>query len=110
MPPSVRRTSYAALYGASIDARIVDGPTTADAYMLHVPKAGLAGALTTLRARADVVLAEPVDAALVELGGNDGLRGLPLDATLVMFVSGIVLGWLGAWWTVSRHLRQIEPQ
>ena len=38
------------------------------------------------------------------------LRGLPLDATLVMFASGIVLGWLGAWWTVSRHLRKIEPQ
>ena len=28
------------------------------------------------RARLDWVLAEPVDAALVELGGNDGLRGL----------------------------------
>ena len=43
-------------------------------------------------------------------GVANALRGLPLDATLVMFVSGIVLGWLGAWWTVSRHLRQIEPQ
>ena len=48
---------------------------------------------------------------LAGLYGSDyRLRGLPLDATLVMFVSGIVLGWLGAWWTVSRHLRQIEPQ
>jgi acyl-CoA thioesterase-1 len=28
------------------------------------------------RARLDWVLAEPVDAALVELGGNDGLRGI----------------------------------
>lgn len=38
------------------------------------------------------------------------LKGLAWDATLVMFVAGIVLGWIGAWWTVSRHLRQIEPQ
>lgn len=48
---------------------------------------------------------------LAGLYGSDyRLRGLPLDATLIMFASGIVLGWLGAWWTVSRHLRQIEPQ
>lgn len=38
------------------------------------------------------------------------LQGLPWDATLVMFAVGIVLGWIGAWWTVSRHLKQIEPQ
>lgn len=38
------------------------------------------------------------------------LRGLPLDATAVMFASGILLGWIGAWWTVSQRLRQIEPR
>lgn len=46
----------------SIDARIVDGPTTADAYMLQVPEARRTAALAALRARADVVLAEPVSA------------------------------------------------
>jgi len=31
--------------------------------------------------RLDWILRRPVDALLVELGGNDGLRGLPLEAT-----------------------------
>ena len=38
------------------------------------------------------------------------LKGLSWDATLVMFASGIGLGWLGAWWTVARRLREIEPK
>ena len=42
-------------------ARIVDGPTGADAYVLTVPAAQRAGALAKLRARANVVMAEPVD-------------------------------------------------
>ena len=46
----------------SNDARLVDGPTAADAYLLHVPSAGRAAALTRLRGRAQVVLAEPIDA------------------------------------------------
>jgi anti-sigma factor RsiW len=46
----------------SNDARLVDGPTVADAYLLHVPPAGRAAALTRLRARKQVVLAEPIDA------------------------------------------------
>lgn len=48
---------------------------------------------------------------LAGLYGSDyHLQGLAPDATLVMFAAGIVLGWIGAWWTVSRHLRGIEPQ
>lgn len=48
---------------------------------------------------------------LAGLYGSDyRLKGLPLDATLVMFATGILLGWIGAWWTVSRRLREIEPQ
>jgi len=31
--------------------------------------------------RLDWILRRPVDALLIELGGNDGLRGLPLEAT-----------------------------
>lgn len=38
------------------------------------------------------------------------LQGLPLDATGVMFGAGVLLGWLGAWWTVSRRLKEIEPR
>jgi anti-sigma factor RsiW len=42
-------------------ARLVDGPTSADAYVIHVPAAERAQALAKLRAEADVVLAEPID-------------------------------------------------
>lgn len=39
-----------------------------------------------------------------------GLSGLSLDATLLLFASGILLGWFGSWWTVTRHLQAIEPK
>ena len=43
-------------------ARVVDGPTATDAYVLHVPPADRTAALQKLRKNADVVLAEPIDA------------------------------------------------
>ncbi len=43
------------------DAHLIDGPTPVDAYVLHVPAAERAGALAGLRARHDVVLAQPLD-------------------------------------------------
>jgi len=46
----------------SNDARLVDGPTEADAYLLYVPSAGRPAALVKLRRQTQVVLAEPVDA------------------------------------------------
>jgi hypothetical protein len=46
---------------AAADAHLVDGPTAADAYVLHVPAAERAGALAGLRARREVVLAQPLD-------------------------------------------------
>jgi len=42
-------------------ARLVDGPTVSDAYILHVKASERAKALTRLRSDADVVLAEPID-------------------------------------------------
>ena len=47
----------------SADARLIDGPTAADAYVLHVPPAEREAALARLRARGEVVLAEPIDGA-----------------------------------------------
>lgn len=43
------------------DARLVDGPTATDAYVLRVPAAKRQAALAILRGRADVVLAAPLD-------------------------------------------------
>jgi hypothetical protein len=48
-----------ALRGAG--ARLVDGPTSADAYMLHVPDRARVQALQFLRRQPQVVLAEPID-------------------------------------------------
>ena len=42
-------------------ARLVDGPTAADAYVLQTSADGRARALASLRTRRSVVLAEPVD-------------------------------------------------
>jgi len=44
------------------DARLVDGPTASDAYLLHVPAAERAAVLVRLRKSTLVELAEPVDA------------------------------------------------
>lgn len=43
-------------------AQLVGGPTAADAYVLHVPAGQRAAALAILRARANVIVAEPLDA------------------------------------------------
>ena len=45
-------------------ARLVDGPTAADAYVLAVPLARRATVLTQLRANVDIVMAEPIDPAI----------------------------------------------
>jgi hypothetical protein len=58
-PETPERDFNAALKASG--ARIVGGPTEADAYVLSVPMAQRAGALATLRRRADVVMAEPIE-------------------------------------------------
>jgi anti-sigma factor RsiW len=42
-------------------ARLVDGPTASDAYVLHVADVERAASLTKLRANGRVILAEPID-------------------------------------------------
>jgi hypothetical protein len=44
-------------------ARLVDGPTSANAYVLNVSGSARPAALAKLRAQANVVLAEPIDGA-----------------------------------------------
>jgi anti-sigma factor RsiW len=43
------------------DARVVDGPNAAGAYVLRVPAERRASLLTTLKNRSEVILAEPID-------------------------------------------------
>ena len=49
--------------GGTRYARLVDGPTQADAYVLQIPAARRELALATLRARHEIVLAQPIDGA-----------------------------------------------
>jgi hypothetical protein len=62
-PTTSEQDMRGALRGAK--ARLVDGPTASDAYVLHVADAERASALSNLRANAQVILAEPIDG-----GGN----------------------------------------
>lgn len=72
---------------------------------------GLAGAVVAclLVIAAGLALAQPAEQLAGLYGDSINLRGLSFDAVLAVFAAGILLGWLGAFWTVSRHLRGIEP-
>jgi len=58
--PATREDQLRRLLNAS-DAELVGGPTEADAYVLHVPAETRTTALARLRARPEVVMAEPID-------------------------------------------------
>ena len=60
-PDTAERDLRAALEQAG--ARLVDGPTASGAYIVRLPDNRRAEALEGLRARPQVVLAEPIDAA-----------------------------------------------
>jgi anti-sigma factor RsiW len=60
--PDARESEITSLLKDS-DARLVDGPTPANAYVLHIPDAERSQMLGRLRANTAVVLAEPLDTA-----------------------------------------------
>jgi len=60
--PDARESDISRLLKAN-DARLVDGPTAANAYVLHIPDAARTPVLDRLRSNAAVVLAEPLDTA-----------------------------------------------
>ena len=60
--PDARESDISRLLKAN-NARLVDGPTAANAYVLHIPETARAPALDRLRSNAAVVLAEPLDTA-----------------------------------------------
>jgi cell division transport system permease protein len=73
---------------------------------------GLGGAvLAWLIVEATVaILGQPV-ATLAQLyGSRYSLQGPTGDDIGIVLGAGIVLGWLGAWISASRHLRTIEPR
>ena len=49
-------------------------------------------------------------AQLAELYGSGfTLKPLSAGAAMILLLAAMILGWLGAWWSVSRHLGEIEP-
>ncbi len=58
-PDTVERDLRQALTASG--ARLVDGPTASDAYILHVADTGRPAALSALRANSHVMVAEPID-------------------------------------------------
>lgn len=56
------------------------------------------------------LLLRPAVANLAALYGSAFyLKPLSAEAAMILLGSAMLLGWLGAWWSVSRHLTQIEP-
>ncbi|MBV8062455.1 MAG: cell division protein FtsX [Nevskia sp.] len=68
------------------------------------------GILACLLVEAGVLsLVEPARRLAGLYDSQSALQGLSFDAGLAVFAAGLGLGWLGAFWSVSRHLRHIEP-
>lgn len=51
----------------------------------------------------------PVERLGALYGNGFSLQGLPLLSGLVLLAAGALLGWLGSWLAVKRHLKAIEP-
>ncbi|WP_374441592.1 permease-like cell division protein FtsX [Pseudomonas panipatensis] len=55
-----------------------------------------------------------LNASVVNLAGLYGsdfaLGGVPLDDGLSLTVGAVLLGWIGAWLAVARHLRELAPR
>ncbi len=54
-------------------------------------------------------LSGPVERLISLYSSEFILQGLGLADSLLLIFDGVVLGWLGAWLAVSRHLSQIKP-
>lgn len=59
---------------------------------------------------AGVWLSAPVESLILLYGSEHSLTWLGLNNLLLLLVSSAVIGWLGAWLAVSRHLKDIEPE
>lgn len=55
------------------------------------------------------LLSGPVRTLAGLYGSQFALDGLGLDGSLLLLGAGSLLGWLGSWVAVSRHLGEIEP-
>jgi len=54
-------------------------------------------------------LSGPVEQLINLYGSEFSLKGLSFSDSLLLILDGVILGWLGAWLAVARHLSSIEP-
>jgi cell division transport system permease protein len=73
---------------------------------------GLAGSLVAwvIVETAVIILGRPIATLASLYGSHFSLQGPPADDVGVLLVTGMVLGWLGAWISAARHLHRIEPR
>lgn len=57
-----------------------------------------------------LLLREPVENLSSLYNSNFALLGLGVYESITLISTGILLGWLGSWISVRRHLREIEPK
>lgn len=68
------------------------------------------GVLAWLAVSLGVLWLKPASSRLAALYDSGySLTGLGLDNALALWITGALLGWLGAWLAVNRHLHDIEP-
>lgn len=72
---------------------------------------GLGGALLAwgILQSAVVALAEPVGRLAQLYGSSYALQSLSSEHVATLLCGGVVLGWLGAYTSATRHLRQLDP-
>ncbi len=56
-----------------------------------------------------LLVSGPVEQLAQLYGSEYELQPLSAGAALVLLGGAMLLGWVGAWWSVFRHLHQIEP-
>jgi cell division transport system permease protein len=73
---------------------------------------GMGGALLAwaIAASAISVLAAPVTTLASAYGSRFALIGPTPQELAILIAGGIILGWLGAWLSATRHLSSIEPR
>ncbi len=56
------------------------------------------------------LVSKPVAQLANSYGSQFTLQGLGAGETLILLMVALIIGWLGAWLAVGRHLRDIKPQ
>ncbi|UTA48017.1 permease-like cell division protein FtsX [Simiduia sp. 21SJ11W-1] len=56
------------------------------------------------------LVSAPVAALASSYGSAFALQGLAFGESLILLLIALMIGWLGAWLAVDRHLRDIKPQ